>query len=319
VFWRRTAAAAGAVLTAASVSVATTSSASAGTSPSTDSTVFALGPSDNYVAEWMGLSQGWTVIGGPASGLYAGSAGVFAIDPSSGDIEMYDGTPGNWTVIGGPGQMFAEGGGHLYGLGPNGAYVAEWMGLSQGWSVIGGPADSIAAGTAGLVETHTYSVTTGTFTVYNQTISRYSGTPGSWTYIGSSGNGTGQIAVGYTIYKIDIGGESLSEWAGGTTWGTILDDAGHLNSMVGGDAGVTVCEDAGGIFLYQGSLDHWLKISDFPSPPIGTQNPVAVSRTGIYGVGYTYGVGVTSVDLYSGSGSTWTTIGGPADIVAAGD
>jgi hypothetical protein len=136
----------------------------------------------------MGLSQGWTVIGGPASDLYAGSAGVFAIDPASGDIETYDGTPGNWTVIGGPGEMFAEGGSHLYGLGPNGAYVAEWT-----------------------------------------------------------------------------------------------------------------------------------KISDYPAQPQGTPDPVAVSRTGIYGVSYTDGVGVTSVDLYSGSGTAWTVIGGPAGLVAAGD
>jgi hypothetical protein len=316
---RRTATLAAAFLTAASFGLATASSASAGTGPSVDSTVFALGPSDNYVAEWMGLSQGWIVIGGPASNLYVGSAGVFAIDPTSGDIEQYNGTPGSWTVIGGPGESFAEGNGHLYGLGPNGAYVAEWMGLSQGWTVIGGPTDAIYAGTAGLVETKTYTVTTGTLTTYDQTISRYNGTPGSWSYIGWSGNGSQQLAVGYTIYKIDGGGRSVSEWAGGTTWGTILDNAGYLNSLVGGDAGLTVNEDAGGIFLYQGSLDHWLKVSDFPYPQVGTQNPVAVSRTGIYGVGYTYGVGVTSVDLYSGSGSTWTTIGGPADIVAAGD
>lgn len=318
-FNRRTATLAAAFLTAMSFTLATAGGASAGAWPWTDTTVFALGPTDNYVAEWMGFSQGWTVIGGPASDVYAGSAGVFAIDPTSGDIEMYDGTPGNWTVIGGPGEMFAEGGGHLYGLGPNGAYVAEWMGLSQGWTVIGGAADSIEAGTAGLVETETYAVSNGTGYNYYQNISLYNGTPGSWSYIGSSVNGTEQLAVGYDIYKIDDSGKSVSEWAGGTTWGTILDDGGYLDDLVGGDAGVTVDEDAEGVYLYQGSLDHWLKISDFPSPQIGTQNPVAVSRTGIYGVGYTYGVGVTSVDLYSGSGSSWTTIGGPADIVTAGD
>lgn len=40
--------------------------------PWTDSTVLALGPTDNHVAEWMGLSQGWTVIGGPADIAAAG-------------------------------------------------------------------------------------------------------------------------------------------------------------------------------------------------------------------------------------------------------
>ena len=119
---KRSAAVVAAFLAAVTSPVLTAASASAKDIPWTDQTVFALGPTDNYVAEWMGLSEGWTIIGGPASEIYAGSAGVFATNPSTGDIFEYNGTPGNWTEIGGPGAQFAEGGGHLYGLAPDSSY-----------------------------------------------------------------------------------------------------------------------------------------------------------------------------------------------------
>lgn len=138
--YKRSAAVAAAFVAAVASPAFTAASASALVAiPWTEQTVFALGPTDNYVAEWMGLSQGWTIIGGTASEIYAGSAGVFATNPSTGDIYEYNGTPGSWTEIGGPGAQFAEGGGHLYGLGPDYSYVAEWNGPAQGWAIIGGP------------------------------------------------------------------------------------------------------------------------------------------------------------------------------------
>ncbi|MBR7833170.1 hypothetical protein KDL01_07835 [Actinospica durhamensis] len=276
--------------------------------PWTDQTVFALSPTDSYVAEWMGLSSGWTVIGGPASHVYAGSAGVFATDPTSGDIFEYSGTPGSWTEIGGPGQEFAEGGGHLYGLGPNGAYVAEWNGTPNSWSVIGGSAQNIYAGTDGVIATAQSTNSSGDVWHYN-------GTPGSWTDIGGHG---WDFAVGNgVIYRADDDLDTVSAWTGGTTWTPILNTGNaEILNLVGGDQGVYVYDysTAGNlVYAYSGTPNSWSLIST--NGPV----PETESETSMYGVVYGPN-GPASVDQYSGSGSTWTVIGGPADPnLAAGD
>jgi hypothetical protein len=112
----------------------------------TTHTVYALGPTNNYVAQWTGSGSNWVTIGGPAATLYAGGAGVFATDPNTGNIYLYTGTPGSWAQVGGPGSQFAEDATHLYGLGPDHNYVAQWTGTGNNWITIGGPATSIAAG-----------------------------------------------------------------------------------------------------------------------------------------------------------------------------
>jgi len=276
--------------------------------PWTDQTVFALSPTDSYVAEWMGLSSGWTIIGGAASHVYAGSAGVFATDPTSGDIWQYNGTPNNWTEIGGPGKEFAEGGGHLYGLGPNGAYVAEWNGTPNNWTVIGGTAQDIYAGMDGVVATARTNNSSGD-------VWHYDGTPGDWTDIGVHG---WDFAVGNgVVYRADDDFTSISEWTGGTTWTPILTTGTDIINLVGGDHGVYVynASTAGNqVFAYNGTPNNWSLITPGTGPL-----PEAESATSLYGVveGPT---GPTSVDQYSGSGTTWTVIGGPADPnLAAGD
>lgn len=276
--------------------------------PWTEQTVFALSPTDSYVAEWMGLSSGWTVIGGPASHVYAGSAGVFATDPTSGDIWEYNGTPNSWTEIGGPGKEFAEGGGHLYGLGPNGAYVAEWNGTPGSWTVIGGTAQDIYAGTDGVVATAQTNNSSGDVWHYN-------GTPGNWTDIGVHG---WDFAVGNgVVYRADDDFTSISEWTGGTTWTPILTTGTDIINLVGGDQGVYFYNSsvAGNqIYKYNGTPNNWSLIASGTGP-----FPEAESATSLYGVieGPT---GPTSVDQYTGNGTTWTVIGGPADPnLAAGD
>jgi hypothetical protein len=276
--------------------------------PWTEQTVFALSPTDSYVAEWMGLSNGWTEIGGAATHVYAGSAGVFATDPSSGDIWEYSGTPGSWTVIGGPGAEFAEGGGHLYGIGPNNAYVAEWNGTPGSWTVIGGSAANIYAGTDGLIATAQSSNSSGD-------VWRYNGTAGSWTDIGGHG---WDFAVGNgVIYRADDDFDTVSEWTGGTTWTAILNTGNaEILNLVGGDQGVYVYDysTAGNqVFAYDGSPNNWSLIS------LDGALPEVVSETSLYGV--VEGVnGPASVDQYTGSATNWTVIGGPADPnLAAGD
>lgn len=324
--YKRSAAVAAAFVTAIVFPALTASSASARYLPWTDQTVFAIGPNDNYVAEWMGLSQGWTIIGGPASEIYAGSAGVFATNPSTGDIFEYNGTPGSWTEIGGPGAQFAEGGGHLYGLGPNDSYVAEWNGPGQGWSVIGGPAADIYAGPYGLVATGPIGS--------NGDIWRYNGTPNNWTDIGGpEGFATlNDIAVGsgavYRINPADAAGVTVvDKWTGGTTWTPILTvgSAHHLGSLIAGYDGVYLDDvtTTGDAYLkYNGTPNNWTPITQIDYYGNGLY-PMVESGTSLYGVTLDNSVGngaSTNVEIYSGSGNSWTVIGGPANPnLAAGD
>ena len=323
--YKRSAAVAAAFMAAVATPVLTAATASARVAiPWTDQTVFAMGPTNSYVAEWMGLSQGWTVIGGPASEIFAGSAGVFATNPTSGDIFEYNGTPGSWTVVGGPGAQFAEGGGHLYGLAPDDSYVAEWNGPGEGWTVIGGPAQNIYAGAYGLVATAPSS----------GDILHYNGTPDSWTNIGGpQGFATlNDIAVGSgAVYRINpanaAGVTVVDEWTGGTTWTPILtvgaDD--HLSSLVAGDDGVYLDEitDTTDEYLkYSGTPNSWSPISEIDYYGNGLY-PMVESETSLYGVTLdpqTNDAASTDVEIYSGSGSSWTVIGGPANPdLAAGD
>jgi hypothetical protein len=267
--------------------------------PWTEQTVFAMSPSDSYVAEWMGLSSGWTIIGGPASHIYAGSAGVFATDPTTGDIAEYNGTPGSWTVIGGPGDEFVEAAGHLYGLAPDDSYVAEWNGPSGGWTIVSGPAAWINGGPYGLLE----------FPESSDDTLLYNGTPYSWTDI--SGPAADVVVGANTLYRMDENDSTISQWAGGTNWTPILTvGVGRLQNIVAGDDGLYVdFQNSPQYEEYDGTPNEWSVIGDAPSSP----TPMVESRTSLYGVGSNSQDGIANVDIYSGSGTTWTVIGGPAD------
>ena len=286
--------------------------------PWAQDTVYALAPDDSYVAEWMGLSSGWTIIGGPAKQVYAGSAGVFELD-ASGDIWMYNGTPYSWTEIGGPGAEFAEGAGHLYGLGPNDGYVAEWNGTPNSWTIVGGAAKNIYAGPDGLVATAPDGSTGDVW--------KYDGTPNDWTDIGGPGY---DFAVGDgAVYRIGVPNAAhittVSVWTAGTTWTPIFTSGVNdtLSGLLAGYAGVYMrwaAYTGGGANLeYDGSPNNWSTISDISW---GSPFPDAESRTSLYAIvtDTTIVTSIDSVDIYNGSGTSWTVIGGPADIpLAAGD
>lgn len=315
---KRSVTVAAAFVAAVASPVLTAASAGALAIPWTQQTVFALGPSNNYVAEWMGSAKGWTIIGGPASAVYVGSAGVFATNPTSGDIFEYNGTPGSWTEIGGPGAEFAEGGGHLYGLGPNSDYVAEWNGPGLGWTIIGGAAEDIYAGPDGLVDTEPLG-TSGD-------IRHYNGTPNSWSVIGGpEGYPTlTDIAVGAgAVYRINpanaAGVTVVDEWTSGTTWTPILSlGSNHLpGRLIAGYDGVylddvTTTSDA--YIKYSGTPGVWSQISQIDYDGNGLYAE-AESETSLYGVTLENDgeAPSTDVEIYSGSGSTWTVIGGPAN------
>jgi hypothetical protein len=274
-------------------------------------TVYALGPSGSYVAEWMGLSSGWTTIGGPAANLSGGSAGLFAIDPTTGDISQYNGTPGSWTEIGGPGWEFVQSDGHLYGLGVGGTYVAEWNGTPNSWTIIGGAARNIYGGGAGLIAT---SPGTG----YTGNVWHYNGTPGSWTDIGATGQ---SFAVGPSaIYRLNWDEESMSQWAGGTTWTSIGTPSGEpvsINTV--GDGGLIIQDGFNDDNLkYNGTPGSWTKIGSVFG--LGSPSADAESLTSVYGIKYDNSSETTvDVYLYSGSGTNWTLIGGASSPVLAAE
>lgn len=267
-------------------------------------TVFALGPNDGYVAEWNGSGQGWTEIGGPANQLYVGSAGVFATVPSTGDIAQYNGTPGSWTVIGGPGWTFAQSGGHLYGVSPYLNYIAEWNGASGGWTIIysgsNGSVADLAGGGDGLVA----AINNGP----DENFYTYNGTPGSWTQIGGSDLGFNHqaLVVGDGgIYVLTAAG-AVERWSGnGQNWAVL--GFGYDGLYVGG-TGTNVYATvnvSGTLQQYTGEGEVWDTIG-------GPGYEFTVSRTALYGLAtdrsyvaeYTPGVG-------------WTEIGGPAAEIAA--
>ena len=265
-------------------------------------TVFALGPNDGYVAEWNGPGLGWTVIGGPANQLYVGSAGVFATDPSTGDIAQYNGTPGNWTVIGGAGWTFAQSGGHLFGVGPYTDYIAEWNGASGGWTTVYsgtvGSVTDLVGGGEGLVAT----------IGGNPDTYMYNGTPGSWTQISGS-----DIAFDHQLMAVSDGGVyvlnaagAVEQWTGsGETW-TVL-GTGYRSLFVGGtgDNVYATAAGTGDLQQYAGAAGSWTTVG-------GPGYMFAVSRNTLYGLApdrsyvaeYAPGVG-------------WTEIGGSAAVIAA--
>jgi hypothetical protein len=274
-------------------------------------TVYALGPGGNYVTEWMGLSSGWTTIGGPAENLYAGSAGLFATDPTTGDISEYNGTPGSWTVIGGPGWKFVQSDGHLYGLGPGGKYVAEWNGTPNSWTIIGGAAGDIYGGGYGLIATSPGTGYTGHVWYYN-------GTPYSWTDIGDSGS---DFAVGTNaVYRESYDYLSISQWTGGTTWTPIGPaHAQGLAIYTVGPEGLIVSDLSNNQeeLKYNGTPGSWTDIGNFG---VGA-GAEAESLTSVYGLeSENSSETIFGVYLYSGSGTDWTFIGGPTSpIIAAED
>ena len=268
-----------------------------------------MGPTHNYVAEYEGTPGQWTIIGGPATAVYAGSAGVFAVSPGSGDIYQYDGTPDEWTEIGGPGVTFTEAGDHLYGEGPHDSYVAEYDGTPNEWTVIRDqPTQQLQGGADGL-----FAVTVDTA----ENVLKYNGTPGDWTNIGFGS--ARDIAVGTnSVYADTLNGVDVAQWTPGSGWVQIGPPipGQSVQSLVGGGGGVVAnILASAGSWEYNGTPGSWTKISVNPSLDVQ-----AVSTDYIYGLDVAETGPPTDVEVYSGTGTQWMVIGGSASAtLAAGD
>jgi hypothetical protein len=269
-----------------------------------DMTVFAFGPTFDYIAEWNMTTDTWTQIGPGNDGLSVGGAGIFSWTEHCCDISEYDGTPGQWTVIGGPGEQFVQAGGHLYGVGVNNAYVAEWNGSGQNWTRIGGPAGTLVAGGFGLFATDP----TGS------DLYRYDGTPGQWTEV-ESGNIVGNFAVGPTaLYGVDFsnGPGLVLQWTGsGTAWTTIGDVP--ANQLIAGGSGLyETAWSTGDVERYDGTPGQWTVIG-------GPGSDFVSSETGFYAIGPL--LVPTSDDYIAewlGQPGQWKVIGGDSQGLVAG-
>lgn len=267
----------------------------------TDMTVFAFGPTFNYIAEWNMSSDTWTEIGPGNDGLSVGAAGIFSWTNHCCDISEYDGTPNEWTVIGGPGEQFVQGGGHLYGIGVNNAYVAEWNGPGQGWTQIGGPAYMLFAGGFGLFAADP----TG------RNLYRYGGTPGQWTEV-ESGGAVGDFAVGPSaLYGVDeSNGEGLAmQWTGsGTTW-TTIGNTPPDDLIVGGSGLYETVYGTNDVERYSGTPGQWTVIG-------GPGAEFVSSDTNLYATGSN--ANGNYIAEWLGQPGQWRVIGGNSQGLAAG-
>lgn len=134
------------------------------------------------------------------------------------------------------------------------------------------------------------------------------------------------VAVGSGgVYRINpasaAGTTAVDEWTGGTAWTPILTvgSSHHLGSLIAGYDGVhlddvtTTTTDA--YLKYSGTPNNWSQISEIDYYGDGLY-PMAESSTSLYGATLDNQDGdeaSADVEIYSGSGSSWTVIGGPAN------
>jgi hypothetical protein len=272
--------------------------ASAGTSSAKVSPfvldVYALGPTANYVAQWTPAGRTWSIIGGAANEIYEGPAGLFETLSDGSDIYAYSGVPNEWTVIGGPGTAFAVGGNNLYGVGLNDAYVAEWNGTNAGWTEVGGPASEIFAGGAGLFAMNS-----------SADLFHYDGTPGQWTYVGTN---LGLCKVNdTTIYCLNTSTSDVEQWnASSNTWAVIGGPAADLYAAMNS---VYMLDLNSNYDTYDGTPGAWTTIG---GANVGYE--LVANWSGLFDLGGNNAF----VGEYSGSGTSWSQIGGPAYQIAAG-
>ncbi|MBN2223388.1 MAG: hypothetical protein JW765_01800 [Deltaproteobacteria bacterium] len=164
------------------------------------------------------------------------------------------------------------------------------------WQQIGTPAAAIYAGGNRLFATNPSS----------GDIYEYSGTPGSWTKVGSPGN---MFAVGGNGQLYGLSPDLSGVWRYDNTpmnWTQIGGPASRIYAR--GNQLFATNPSTGDIYQYNHTPDSWTKIG-------GPGNVFAVG-----GMGQLYGLSpdMSGVWRYDGTPMSWTKIGGPASKIYAG-
>ncbi|MFF9982370.1 hypothetical protein [Streptomyces erythrochromogenes] len=184
--------------------------------------------------------------------------------------------------------------GPAYALSTDGSTLLRWSGSGDTWAAIGTGVGAPYAGKPGV------------FALDEKTghISRYNGTPNSWTRIGTAS----EIAIGgSSLYALTPARDKVLRWNGQAgSWTTIGGPAGHIYA---GGAGLFATEPAYGHLIgYDSNKKTWTRVG----------NPGAHF---VVGPRHLYGLNPARdlVWQWSGSGDKWDVIGGPARAIHGGE
>ncbi|MDX2394130.1 hypothetical protein NJL88_29540 [Streptomyces sp. DK15] len=190
-------------------------------------------------------------------------------------------------------SVTATGDDQLFALAADHSAVYRWSGHGTEWTKVGGPAADLHAGGAGLFATQRE-----TGKVY-----KYNGTPEQWTEIGNAG---ADFAVtGDHLYGLNPERTAVYEWTGtGTDWTKI---GGPAQDLEAGGAGLFATSRDGKLHKYDGRPDTWSEIG-------GAGADFAVTADHLYGLNPER----TAVYEWTGTGTDWAKVGGPAQDLYAG-
>lgn len=181
-------------------------------------------------------------------------------------------------------------GSSLYALSSGRDSVWRWSGSGQSWTRVGAAADRLVAGGYGL-----FSVQPLTGDLF-----RYNGTPGSWTRV--SGPAQEFVVNAAGLYRRDSTG--VSRWTGtDTIWTRIGGPARNL--YAGGDDLFATNVLTGDIYHYNDAPMQWTRVGHG-------------GRTWAANANGLYGLNAFGVFHWSGTGTTWIHVGGPAGSLYAG-
>ncbi|MFD0142805.1 MULTISPECIES: PQQ-binding-like beta-propeller repeat protein [unclassified Streptomyces] len=188
----------------------------------------------------------------------------------------------------------ADATGPAYALASDGRTLLRWSGSGDTWATIG-----TGVGTP-------YAGKPGVFALDEKTgrVSRYNGTPNSWTLIGTAS----ELALGgASLYALAPNRDKVLRWNGRAgSWTTIGGPAGHIYA---GGAGLFATEPAYGHLIgYDSAKKTWTRVG----------NPGAHFVVGPH---HLYGLNPARdlVWQWSGRGDTWDIIGGPARAIYGGE
>lgn len=112
----------------------------------TDQHLYGLTPDRAMVTRWLGpeakgAEQQWTRTAGPATALFAGTAGLFSTDRTGTRLRHY--ASSTWHDIGPAGAETWVAGRAVFVLSKDRASVRRWDSATGTWTRVGGPAQSL--------------------------------------------------------------------------------------------------------------------------------------------------------------------------------